>query len=153
MPPRQLARPLFSCHFPGAPRAGEQPGVGQSSPGTSHAAATPQPISAVHFTSEAARAASQTTELWPRPPANGEKRRQRFAPPGSACDSERISEGEGRAARKPERPPIVGLLPSSDQLLARRLDLVTSLETTSCAPGTRDRQGDCSVPKYLRRLS
>lgn len=101
LPPRQLARPLFSCHFPGAPGAGEQPGVGQSPPGTSYAAATPQPISAVHFTSEAARAASQTTELWPRPPANGERRRQRFAPPGRACDSERISGGEGEPRGNP----------------------------------------------------
>lgn len=65
-------------------RAGEQPGVGQSPPGTSHAAAPPQPIRAVHFTSEAARAATQTAELQPWTPTNGKRKRQRFAPPGSA---------------------------------------------------------------------
>lgn len=93
--------PPLQLPLSGSPQSRQQPGVGQSPSGTSHAAATPQPISAVHFTSEAARAASQTTELRPRPPANGKRRRQRFAPPGSACDSKRISGGEGPAARKP----------------------------------------------------
>lgn len=60
----------------------------------------------------------------------------------------KITGGEERAARKHECPPIARLLPDSDQLPARDLNLVTSLETLRRVRPRRARDTETLTPEF-----